>query len=453
MKKVSKLIALVMVLTMALGSLAVSASAASFNHPAGIHTLSGGINQAAAVKVGLGEMVYGNVPAGTTMYYKFLSSKSQTVFFDFTSSANVGVKVYANDPSLPVYSGSAVSSVNNASLFCDMAYYHVAITNNTGATAQVYFTTRSNDMPTEYELSCSINHRELTIVATNTKHLTLSNFNVPDLNYFWEVQDDPETPGIDERTIITVSPDGLVSVAPNSPVFNRDLKAKVQAIIYYNGIRMTKTCEVTAVPHNIFLDPYYGTSEQNKLVLAKGEKVYINFTTNYDGATIEVTASNTNCVDVKKRNASTVSIEGIGYGTSEVVFSIVGTTIKRTMLVSVPANYYAIKGVQFDKDSVTVRMGNVEALNYSFTVTPSGGTPTNTNVTFTSSNPAVATVDANGKVTPVSLGETTITIKTEQGGHTDTIKVTVQEELPDWLMLLIAPLRIIINLFALIFGN
>ena len=50
---------------------------------------------------------------------------------------------------------------------------------------------------------------------------------------------------------------------------------------------------------------------------------------------------------------------------------------------------------------------------------------TNKKVTWKSSNAAVATVDANGKVTGVKAGEATITVTTEDGGKTATCKVTV----------------------------
>ena len=51
-------------------------------------------------------------------------------------------------------------------------------------------------------------------------------------------------------------------------------------------------------------------------------------------------------------------------------------------------------------------------------------TATNKNVTWSSSAPAVATV-ANGVVTPLTAGTTTITVTTVDGGKTDTCAVTV----------------------------
>ncbi|MDR1043339.1 MAG: Ig-like domain-containing protein, partial [Clostridiales Family XIII bacterium] len=57
------------------------------------------------------------------------------------------------------------------------------------------------------------------------------------------------------------------------------------------------------------------------------------------------------------------------------------------------------------------------------TLTPAD--PFDPNVTWTSSDPSVATVDEDGKVTALKAGETTITVTTVDGGLTDTCIVTV----------------------------
>ena len=54
-------------------------------------------------------------------------------------------------------------------------------------------------------------------------------------------------------------------------------------------------------------------------------------------------------------------------------------------------------------------------------------TATNKNVTWKSSNPEVAAIAADGTVTGVIEGETTITVTTEDGGFIATCKVIVQK--------------------------
>ena len=59
------------------------------------------------------------------------------------------------------------------------------------------------------------------------------------------------------------------------------------------------------------------------------------------------------------------------------------------------------------------------------TATVEPGDAANKNVTWTSSNPEVATVDANGVVTAVANGTATITATTEDGGFSTSVTITV----------------------------
>ncbi len=60
----------------------------------------------------------------------------------------------------------------------------------------------------------------------------------------------------------------------------------------------------------------------------------------------------------------------------------------------------------------------------SATITPDDAT--NQNVTWKSSDPNIATVDANGKIRALKPGTATITVITEDGGKTATCTVTVE---------------------------
>ena len=94
-----------------------------------------------------------------------------------------------------------------------------------------------------------------------------------------------------------------------------------------------------------------------------------------------------------------------------------------TCKVTVSETSVAVTGVKLNKSETSLLVGGNETLTA--TVLPEDAT--NQNVTWKSDKPEIATVDANGKVTAVKVGEATITVTTEDGGKTATCKVTVSD--------------------------
>ena len=93
-----------------------------------------------------------------------------------------------------------------------------------------------------------------------------------------------------------------------------------------------------------------------------------------------------------------------------------------TCSVTVKNPIIHVTGVTLNKTALELTVGDAEQLTA--TITPSDAT--DKSVTWSSSNNAVATVDANGKVKAISAGSATITVKTEDGGKTATCAVTVK---------------------------
>ena len=81
----------------------------------------------------------------------------------------------------------------------------------------------------------------------------------------------------------------------------------------------------------------------------------------------------------------------------------------------------SVTGVSLDRGTLTMVVGSTRQL--SAIVTPSG--IKNPKLSWTSSDPGVATVAKDGTVTAVSVGTTTVTVKTVDGGFTATCAVTV----------------------------
>ena len=82
-----------------------------------------------------------------------------------------------------------------------------------------------------------------------------------------------------------------------------------------------------------------------------------------------------------------------------------------------------VTGVEFSQDTLTVPLARTAQLEW--TVLPADAA--NKNVTFTSDNDEVATVNTKGLVTGVAPGTANITVTTVDGGFTDVIAVTVEE--------------------------
>lgn len=84
---------------------------------------------------------------------------------------------------------------------------------------------------------------------------------------------------------------------------------------------------------------------------------------------------------------------------------------------------YKVTGVTLDQTDLTLFTGQSEQLTA--TVTPDNAT--NKNVTWSSNDDTIATVDNNGNVTAVAAGTATITVTTADGGYTATCTVTVKD--------------------------
>ena len=90
------------------------------------------------------------------------------------------------------------------------------------------------------------------------------------------------------------------------------------------------------------------------------------------------------------------------------------------LTINAPQNI-PVTGVKLNKETLELFTDGSETL----TATVEPGNATNKNVTWSSSDETIATVDNNGTVTAVGAGEATITVTTEDGTFTATCKVTV----------------------------
>ena len=86
-----------------------------------------------------------------------------------------------------------------------------------------------------------------------------------------------------------------------------------------------------------------------------------------------------------------------------------------------PAAVVNVESISVTPTSKTLEIGETQQLSVAFT--PSNAT--NKKVSYSSNNTGVATVSNNGLVTAISAGNATITVTSQDGGHTATCAITV----------------------------
>ena len=172
----------------------------------------------------------------------------------------------------------------------------------------------------------------------------------------------------------------------------------------------TATCEVT-----VTVSATGVTLSQTELSLVKGATATLTATVAPSDATNKkVTWSSTNTAVAIVENGTVTAVSG-GAATITVTTEDGNHTATCEVTVTVP-----VTGVTLPQTELSLVKGATATLTA--TVVPSDAT--NKQVTWSSTNTAVAIVE-NGTVTAVSGGAATITVTTEDGNHTATCEVTV----------------------------
>jgi len=179
----------------------------------------------------------------------------------------------------------------------------------------------------------------------------------------------------------------------------------------------TATCEVTV---NAKTSPVTGVSlDKTAHEMTEGEEITLTATVNPDNATNKnVTWSTSDAAIATVTNGKVTAVKA-GKATITVTTEDGGKTA--TCEVTVKAKTFPVTGVSLDKTAHEMTEG--EEVTLTATVNPDNAT--NKNVTWSTSDTAIATV-TNGKVTAVKAGKATITVTTEDGGKTATCEVTVK---------------------------
>ena len=159
--------------------------------------------------------------------------------------------------------------------------------------------------------------------------------------------------------------------------------------------------------------------------LSVGESRYI---TDYQWVNDGIKSSNPEVATAVKDNSNNgqVKITGHAKGTAVIRFS--HWTGEHTVTVTVTR--VDVKGISLSPETINLAVGHRAKAIATFS--PSNAT--NQNLTWTSSDESVASVDSQtGVIIGVSKGDATITAKTVDGGHTAKVTVKVDDPTTTWI--------------------
>lgn len=224
---------------------------------------------------------------------------------------------------------------------------------------------------------------------------------------------------VDENGKITAVSAGEATITATTVDNNVSSSCNVKVIPKSNNCNLTSLTLQTSDSSTITLSPSFETDNLN-----------YNAFVNYSVSSIvlaPVVADETARVSVNGAALLTdkLTIPNLTVGNN--LISIVVTAedgTKKEYTVNVKRDVCHPTKVQLNSTSVQLR--KKDTLTLIATVTPVEAL--DKTVTWSSSNPAVATVDQNGKITAISKGDTTITVTTVDGGYTATCEVKVSQK-------------------------
>ena len=181
------------------------------------------------------------------------------------------------------------------------------------------------------------------------------------------------------------------------------------------------SCDITVVADKVPVTEV--KLDKTSLDMTEGDEVTLTATVKPDDATDKSVRWSSNNTTVATVKDGRITANKVGTATIT-VYSVENEDIKATCKVTVKARTYSVTGVTLDVTSKEMNIG--ETFTLKAKIEPSNAT--NQNVTWTSLDPSVATVNNNGKVTAKKAGFTVITVTTEDGNYKATCEITVLKE-------------------------
>lgn len=163
---------------------------------------------------------------------------------------------------------------------------------------------------------------------------------------------------------------------------------------------------------------------ENNLTLNVGEKTTLIATVTPEEAVnkaVKWESSNEEVVTVDENG----QISAIRSGEAVITVTTLEGNYQDTCNVKVkePVTIIPVKGIAIDNTSAEIGIG--QRINILATISPENAT--NKNISWTSSDENVATVDGSGNIIGLAAGNTTITATTEDGGYSAQCEIVVKE--------------------------
>lgn len=136
-----------------------------------------------------------------------------------------------------------------------------------------------------------------------------------------------------------------------------------------------------------------------------------------DDSTVSWSSSNTNIATVNVNGMVTAIAEG----TATITATTTDGNFEDASTVTVERETIPVTGVSLSPTSASLTIGSNEQL----TATISPANADNPSVSWSSSNPSIASINANGMITALAQGTTIITVTTIDGNFTATTTITV----------------------------
>ncbi len=220
------------------------------------------------------------------------------------------------------------------------------------------------------------------------------------------------------RNVRWESSDTNVATVNDKGLITAKAAGKARITIHTSDGDFKAACTVTVSPQPV---PVTGvTLDQTQLALLAGEGAQLTATVqpeNADNKTVSWSSSNPAIAAVDAQG----KVAAISAGQATITVTTQDSGKTATCTVTVSPQPVPVTGVTLDQTQLALLAG--EGAQLTATVQPENAD--NKTVSWSSSNPAIAAVDAQGKVAAISAGQATITVTTQDSGKTATCTVQI----------------------------